>query len=56
MVFRRWRLSGIASALAFVATIAIGIGVGCMLTVGESIEDKLRGGKRQAAKQTHDRG
>lgn len=56
MGVRGWRISGIAGALAFVATVAIGIGVGCMMTVGESIEDKLRGGKRQAAKQTHDRG
>ena len=47
------RVARIWNALAFVFTITVGLAVGCVWTVGEVLEDKLRHGKRDAIKRTH---
>ena len=52
MPIRRWRLTRLGNALAFVWTIGIGIVAEYVLSEGESVEEQLIAKKRHAEKQT----
>jgi hypothetical protein len=49
------RLTSLANACAFAIAILVGVTAGYLLTAGEQMEAKYRGGKRGAVKQNSHR-